>query len=275
MTENADFRPDVPSPARIYDYLLGGKDNYPADREAAEQIAAKLPRVRDAFQLNRAFLQRAVRFLVREAGIRQILDIGTGLPTVGNVHEVARAVSAGTRVVYVDNDPVVLAHGRDLLHGEPDTVILRHDLRRPAEILVDQALRKLIDFTEPVGLLLVAVLHFISDKDDPAGIIRQLLAPFPAGSYVVISHGTPDAVPAVNDAAEVYENATEQAYVRTRDQVLALVRGLDLVGPGITWMPEWRPEPDTVMPDDPSQYYYYALLARKPEPRVGAAPEAP
>jgi hypothetical protein len=258
------FRPDIASPARIYDYLLGGKDNYPADRQAGDEIAAHLPNIRRAFGWNRTFLRRAVRFLVAEAGIRQIIDIGTGLPTVGNVHEVAMQIAPAVRVVYVDNDPVVLTHGRDMLHGVPNTVILEHDLREPADILADPELRRLIDYSEPVAILLVAILHFIPDADDPAGVITKLLAPFPAGSYVVLSHATADGTPAINDAAKVYDEATAQAHVRSHDDVLALVRGLDLVEPGMVWTPQWHPEPGVEIPARPADSLYYALVARKP-----------
>ncbi len=258
------FRPDIPSSARIYDYLLGGKDNYPADRAAAAEIARALPNVRTAFQWNRAFLGRAVRYLVTGQGIRQFVDIGTGLPTVGNVHEVAQNAAPGTRVVYVDNDPVVLAHGRHLLHGATNTTILEHDLRQPEQILADPDLRALIDFEEPAALLLVAILHFISDDDDPGGIIRKLIDPFPSGSYLVMSHGTADAAPEVNDAAEVYEQTTSAAHVRSRDHIIRLIEGLDLVEPGIVWLPEWRPDPGSVPPPNPAEAYFYALVARKP-----------
>ena len=268
MTENEGwrkkFRPDIPSTARIYDYLLGGKDNYPADRAAAEEIAQVLPDVRTSCQRNRAFLGRAVRFLAAECGIRQFIDIGTGLPTVRNVHEVAHDAAPGSHVVYVDNDPVVLAHGRHLLHGLAGATILEHDLREPDEILADPGLRALIDFEEPVAVLLVAVLHFIPDEDDPAGIIGKLLEPFPAGSYLAVSHGTADAVPEVNEAAEVYQQATASAHVRGRDHLLRLVDGLDLVQPGIVWLPEWRPDPGGGPPASPVEAYLYALLARKP-----------
>jgi hypothetical protein len=262
------FRPDIPSPARIYDYLLGGKDNYPADRQAGDEIIARLPNSRQAVRWNRAFLQRAVRFLVNEAGIRQLIDIGTGLPSAGNVHQVAQHGRAGVRVVYVDNDPVVLAHGRAMLHGVADTLILEHDLRAPGEILADPELRRLIDFGEPVGILLLAVLHFISDEDDTAGIIAELLAPFPAGSYLALSHVTQDGTPAVDDVVDVYAEATAQGYPRRRDQVLAMVRGLDLVEPGMVWIPQWRPEPGAEMPAHPEQSYAYALVARKPRFRT-------
>jgi len=258
------FRPDIPSPARIYDYLLGGKDNYPVDRLAGEEIAAHLPNIRQAFGWNRTFLRRAVNFLVREAGIRQLIDIGTGLPAGGNVHEVATQADPATRIVYVDNDPVVLAHGRNMLHGVPSTVIIEHDLRAPAEILADPDLRRLIDFSEPVAILLVAVLHFVSDADDPAAIIAELLAPFPSGSYLALSHATADGTPAINDAAKVYDEATAQAHIRRRDDVLALVRGLDLVEPGMVWTPQWHPEAGSKMPRRPEEFFYYALVARKP-----------
>ena len=164
----------------------------------------------------------------------------------------------------MDNDPVVLAHGRDMLHGVPNTVIIEHDLRSPASILADPELRRLINFDEPVAILLVAVLHFIADADDPGAVIAELLAPFPSGSYLALSHATADGTPAINDAAKVYDEATAQAHVRGHDQVLALVRGLDLVEPGMVWTPQWRPEPEAEIPAHPEKSFYYALLARKP-----------
>ncbi len=258
------FRPDIPSPARIYDYLLGGKDNYPADREAGEEIAAKLPNIRRAAEWNRTFLRRAVAFLVREAGIRQLIDIGTGLPARGNVYDVATQADPATRIVYVDNDPVVLAHGRDLLHGVPNAVIIGRDLRAPAEILADPELRRLIDFAEPVAVLLVAVLHFISAAAAPAAVIAELLAPFPSGSYVALSHATADGNPAVKEAAKVYDTATAQVFLRGRDDILALTHGLELVKPGLVWTPQWHPEPGADMPPRPEEFICYALVARKP-----------
>jgi hypothetical protein len=258
------FRPDIPSSARIYDYFLGGKDNYPADRDAADQITAYLPNIREAAHINRAFVRRAVRYLVLEAGIRQLIDIGTGLPTMGNVHEVAMAANPATRVVYVDHDPVVLAHARDMLQGTPSAVIIGHDMRAPADILADPQLRQLVDFAEPVGVLFVSMLHFLSDTDDPAAIIGELLAPFPPGSHVALTHGTADAAPQVRAAARVYNAATTRMFVRSRAEVLALVRELDIVEPGLVWTPEWHPEPGEQIPARPSDCYYYALVARKP-----------
>ncbi|HEY0718992.1 MAG TPA: SAM-dependent methyltransferase, partial [Streptosporangiaceae bacterium] len=211
----------------------------------------------------RAFLGRAVRYLVGQQGVRQFVDIGAGLPTVGNVHEVAQEADPGTRVVYVDNDPVVLAHGRHLLHGVSGTAIIEHDLRRPEDILADPDLRALIDLDAPVAALLVAILHFIPDSDDPAAVIRKLMEPLPPGSHLVISHGTADAVPGVNDAAAIYRQSTSSAHVRSRDQLQRLIKGLELVEPGIVWLPEWRPDPGSEPPANPAEAYFYALVARK------------
>jgi hypothetical protein len=256
------FRPDIPSVARIYDYLLGGKDNYPADRAVGEAMIAQLPNVRRAVQWNRSFLRRVVRHLVGEAGIRQIIDVGAGLPTVGNTHEVALAACPQTRVLYVDNDPVVLAHARSMLHGVPGTAVIGRDLLEPETILADPALRELIDFGEPVALLFLSILHFVADEADPAGLIARLLAPFPAGSYVAISHATPDEIPEVNDVERVFDEATTRAHVRSRAQIRQLVAGLEIIEPGLTWPPEWRPDPGEEVPANAAESYYCVLVAR-------------
>jgi SAM-dependent methyltransferase len=258
------FRPDIPSPARIYDYLLGGKDNYPADRKAAEDLLVAVPDVRRFAQQNRSFLRRAVRYLAAEAGIRQFIDIGTGLPTQGNVHEIAQRAAPGARVVCVDNDPIVLAHGRALLHGVPNTDIIARDLRQPAAILGDADLRKLIDLSEPAGLLLVAVMHFIDDSDRPAELVRELADGLAPGSYVVLSHATADSRPESAAGEKVYERATTSIHARTRDEVAAMVAGLDLVEPGLVWGPQWRPEPDAKPDPDPGRSHVYVVVARKP-----------
>jgi len=257
-----EFRPDVPSSARIYDYFLGGKDNYPADREAGDVIAGILPGIRLAAQVNRAFVRRSVHYLVAEAGVTQLIDIGPGLPTRGNVHEVAHAANPASRVVYVDHDPVVLAHARDMLAGVDNVVLIARDMREPDAILGDEELRELIDFDQPVGLMFASMLHFLRDEDDPGGIIRRLLAPFPAGSYVALTHGTADVAPHVQDAANVYRQATTTMHVRTHEHVRSLVSGLELIEPGLVWTPEWCPEPDDPQMDHPSDCYYYALVAR-------------
>jgi SAM-dependent methyltransferase len=261
------FRPDIPSAARIYDYLLGGKDSYPADRAVAESIIAQLPNARLAVQWNRAFLRRVVRYLVNEAGIRQIVDIGAGLPTAGNTHEIARDADAEARVVYVDHDPVVLAHARSMLHNVPNTAIIEQDLLEPDEILANPALRSLIDFREPTAFLFLSILHFVSDESDPAGLIAALLEPFPGGSHVAISHATPDTVPEVSDAARAFDEATEQAHVRSRADIMKLVSGLELIEPGLTWPSEWRPDPGDVVPPDAAESYYCVLAAQKPARR--------
>ncbi len=260
------FRPDIPSPARMYNYFLGGKDHYEADRKAAEQVIATIPEVRVFARENRAFLRRAVRFLVRECGIRQIIDIGTGLPTEGNVHEVAHEYDPDVRVVYVDHDPVVLAHGRNMLNGVPGTAIIGRDLLEPAAILADEELLGLIDFTEPAAVLLVAVVHFISDFAHPADLIEQLVRPLAPGSYVALSHATSDTRPREAAAVErIYRGTTTDIHARTRDQVLALLGGdLELVEPGLVWGPSWRPEPGAAPASDPKNSNMYAVLARKP-----------
>ena len=268
MTYDGDwretFRPDIPSAARVYDYLLGGKDNYPADRAVGEAMIAQLPNVRLAVQWNRAFLRRVVRYLVGEAGLRQIIDVGAGLPAAGNTHEVALTACPEARVVYVDHDPVVLAHARNMLHGVPNTTIIGRDLLEPEEILADPMLRGLIDFGEPAALLFLSILHFVSDDDDPAGLIARLLAPFPAGSHVAISHATPDTVPEVHDMERVFDEATEQAHVRSRAEIRGLVAGLELIEPGLVWPPEWRPDPGEPVPPNAAEAYYCVVVASKP-----------
>ncbi len=258
------FRPDIPSAARVYDYLLGGKDNYPADRTVAESMIAQLPNVKLAVQWNRAFLHRVVRYLVKEAGIRQIIDIGAGLPTVRNTHEIALETDPSARVVYVDHDPVVLAHARAMIQAVPNTAIIEQDLLEPDKILADPALERLIDFGEPAALLFLSILHFVADEHDPAGLIARLTGPFPAGTHVAISHATPDTVPAVHDVERVFDHATEQAHVRSRAEVRRLVAGMEIVEPGLTWPPEWRPDPGEVVPANADQAYYCVVVARKP-----------
>jgi hypothetical protein len=261
------FRPDIPSTARIYDYVMGGKNNYPADREAGEKIMAMFPPgyVRAAARENRNFLGRVVRYLAVEAGIRQFLDIGTGLPTMNQVHEIAQDVRTDCRVVYVDHDPVVLAHARDMLNAIPNTTIIQHDLRDPAAILEDPELRTLLDLGEPVALLLVAVLHFIEDSDEPWRLVRTLLDAFPSGSYLAISHVTADSNEQVDEATRVgYSAATSSALGRPRGQVSAFFDGLELVEPGLVWLSQWRPDADTGMRDNPSESMCWCAVARKP-----------
>ncbi len=258
----ADIDTSRPHPARMYNYYLGGKDNYLVDQEAAEEVLRLAPAVRLIARENRAFLQRAVRFLVAEAGIRQIIDIGTGIPAAGNVHEIAQAITPNVRVAYVDNDPIVHVHANALLTGSGATAIVLADVREPEIILTDPQVRALIDFTEPVALLLVAIMHFVSDAEDPAGIIevfREALAP---GSYLALSHATGDFHPqAAARAAAVYDRATAPLALRSRAQIAALFSGFEMVDPGVVQLPRWRP--GRRPPRDLSKIMGYCGLGRK------------
>jgi hypothetical protein len=262
-----DLRTDRPHPARVYDYLLGGKDNFEADRAAAQQGMKANPNSLIPPRENRAFLQRAVRYLAAQAGIRQFLDIGTGIPTAPNVHQVAQAVAPQARVVYVDNDPIVLAHARALLTSSPEgrTEYIDADLRDVDGILNSPYLRATLDLTEPVGLLLIAILHFVGDDDDPYGIVERLLAALPAGSYLALSHLTGDFDPqAWEGVAAVYRRSGVTMQVRSRPQIERFFAGLDLVEPGLQVLPHWRPDP-TGEPSHASdtQVSVYGGVARK------------
>ena len=247
-----EINTSVPNPARIYDYLLGGKDNYLADREVAEQVVAIAPVARDVVRDNRAFLRRAVRFLTREAGIRQFIDLGSGLPTQGNVHEIAQSIAPDARVVYVDSDAMVVTHSRALLAGD-NALAIQADLREPDAILGHPEVRELIDFDQPVALLLVAILHFIPDDQDPLGIVARFRDALPTGSYLAISHGTRD-IPVRPDmsAAEMaemgkrverlYQLTTASIVTRTGEQVERFFDGFDLLDPGLVEIQLWRPD---------------------------------
>ncbi|SCG65178.1 SAM-dependent methyltransferase [Micromonospora humi] len=243
----------VAHPARRYNYWLGGKDNFQADRESGDAMAAAFPTIRTSALENRRFLRRAVRHLAAEAGIRQFLDIGTGIPTADNTHEVAQSVDPRARVVYVDNDPIVLAHARALLTStaEGATAYLDADLRDPERILAHPDLRRTLDLTQPVALMLVAVLHFVPDTDDPYATVARLLDALPAGSHLVASHATHDHLPA-HLAAEAKAAARGGGphgviNLRARDEIVRFFDGLDLVEPGVCSVAEWRadgePEP--------------------------------
>jgi S-adenosyl methyltransferase len=247
----------VPNPARIYDYLLGGKDNYPADREVTEQLLALAPVAREVVHDNRAFLRRAVRFLTQEAGIRQFIDLGSGLPTQGNVHEIAQAIAPDARVAYVDNDAMVVTHSRALLAGH-NTLAVEADLRMPDLIVGNPEVRELIDFDQPIALLLVAILHFIPDEDDPLGIVRRFRDALPSGSYLVISHGTRDVPVRPDMSAEamaemgarverLYQQTTAYIVTRTRGQVERFFDGFDLLDPGLVEIQRWRPDDQRTM----------------------------
>ncbi|MCN9240624.1 SAM-dependent methyltransferase [Streptomyces sp. RY43-2] len=248
-----------PHPARIYDYLLGGKDNYDVDRRAGDELAATAPEVRIGLRANRAFLRRAVRYVVG-SGVRQLLDIGTGLPTSPNVHEVAQEVAPDVRVAYVDNDPIVSAHGSALLSGCGTTRNVLADLRDPQAVVDHPEVRQVIDFDEPVAVLLVAILHFLTDAEKPEQVVATLRDALPAGSFLVLSHATGDF--ADRTAAQaVYNKATATLNLRSRAEVERFFDGFDLVEPGLAQVPYWRP--DTPPPPRSGEIGIYGGVARK------------
>jgi len=255
---------DRPSAARIYDYWLGGSHNFAVDREVARQFTAMVPDTALIMQANRAFLHRAVRYLV-DAGIRQFLDLGSGIPTLGNVHEVAQRAAADARVVYVDVDPVAVAHSRQMLAGNELAVVIQEDLRRPEHILSHPDVRGLLDFDQPVALLLLAVMHFIPDTDEPAAILSRFSDALAPGSYVVLSHGTADGIS--RDAAvrlvELFKRTPTPVVSRTRHAIEQLFAGFDLVEPGLVWSPLWRPEHPDEVGDKPEQAAAYVGVGRK------------
>jgi SAM-dependent methyltransferase len=256
---------DVPHPARIYDYLLGGKDNFDADRKAARAGIAAAPEVRDIARANRQFLVRAVKFAARR-GIRQFIDIGTGIPTSPNVHEVAQSTAPDARVVYVDNDPIVLVHARALMAGPGHgaTTVVHADLRDPQAILTHPDVTQVIDFDQPVAILLIAVLHHLTDSDNPAGIVARLLAPAATGSLLILSHLAEDLRPAQSaGVAGAAKKAAVTLIPRRRDQVLGFLDGLDLVEPGLVQIPLWRPDVTQNANVNPDRVWSYAAVAHK------------
>jgi hypothetical protein len=243
--EDPRFDVSVPHIARVYNYWLGGKDHFAADRIAAEQTIAVYPGIRDSARANRAFLARAVRYLAGTAGIRQFLDIGTGLPTVQSTHEIAQSVAPDSKIVYVDNDPLVLAHARALLTSSADgaTAYLDADLRDVDKILAHAA--DTLDFGQPVAIMLIAILHYIPDADEARLIVARLLESVPAGSYLVISHAGSDLFPAEISAFEksLNEHLPDDRHVaRARDEVERFFDGTDLVPPGVVRVSQWRPD---------------------------------
>jgi hypothetical protein len=258
------FDPTVAHQARMYDYLLGGKDNYAADREAADAWLEVDPRAVVTARANRAFLGRAVRYLVADAGIRQFLDIGTGIPTAGNTHEVAQAIAPESRVVYVDYDPIVLAHARALLTSGAAgaTDYIDADLRDTGTIL--RRASKVLDFTRPVAVTLLAILHGIPDADDPHAIVAQIMNAVPSGSYLAISHGGSDLFDeeTLDDLKAVTKQkmACQQLALRSREEVARFFDGMDLVEPGLVRLVEWHPDPAA---DSADKSTFWCAVGRK------------
>ena len=269
--DNGDVPPEIdtskPHSARIYDYYLGGKDNFAADRETAVKAMEAWPPIRTAARENRAFLGRAVRYLAEEAGITQFLDLGSGLPGVGNVHEIAQDVNRAARVVYVDNDPIVLAHGRALLDSTPEgkAVYIEADMREPEKILEHPVTRDTLDFSKPVALIFIGVLHFFMADDEVRRIVEPLIDAVPSGSYVAAAHVTSEfSRAATTEAGNVYTRSGVGVIGRDADVFADLVfNGLTLVPPGVVVVSEWRPEPGAILPPR-ADVTINGAVARKP-----------
>jgi hypothetical protein len=260
-----EINTNVAHPARVYDYWLGGKDNFPADRALAEHIMQAIPTMRAMARANRAFLSRSVHYLAAEAGVRQFLDIGTGIPTSPNVHEVAQAAAPDARVVYVDNDPIVLAHARALMGSQNigETAFILADLHQPQAILDHPTLKATLDLTQPVAVMMVAVLMYFRDTEDPNpyGMVSTLLEPMPSGSYLAVTHPTADFDPqAMAGAVAAAEQAGVTLVPRSRAETEAFFTGLELVEPGVVPVLAWRPDEP---PAEPHSAYYWAGVGRK------------
>jgi hypothetical protein len=264
LSRQAGIDTSVAHPARVYDYWLGGKDNFAADREAAERVLAATPGLRVRVRANRAFLARAVRYLSAEEGIRQFLDIGTGIPSANNTHEVAQAVAPDSRIVYVDNDPIVLTHARALLASGPEgsTQYVDGDIRDSAAIV--EAAAGTLDFSQPTALMLLGIMHLVQDSEDPYRIVADLMSPLPSGSYLVLSHPASDFN--VTEQAEAQRRYNERVStpqtLRTREEVARFFEGLELVPPGLVYVHTWRPDPGDIVPQDGKSAH--GGVARKP-----------
>jgi hypothetical protein len=264
--EPPEIDTEVPNSARIWNYWLGGKDNFPVDREAGDDYRAIYPEIVDVARASRRFLTRAVRYLAGQAPVRQILDIGTGLPTADNTHEVAQRVAPDAKVVYVDNDPVVLAHARALLTTttrQGDTAYIDADLHDPDTIL--GAAARTLDFTQPIGLMLLGILGHIEDDEEARAIVKRLMDALPPGSYLTICDGTNDISEAGVEAQRRYNESGAVPYrLRSATQVTAFFEGLEVVEPGVVSCPRWRPDPDDRSRGLPAEMDQFAGVGRKP-----------
>ncbi|MFT2018751.1 SAM-dependent methyltransferase [Streptomyces sp. 796.1] len=252
--------------ARVYDYILGGKTNYVVDQEAGDIMTQEWPALPVHMRENRFFMHRAAQYLAREEGIRQFLDIGTGIPTEPNLHEVVQETAPDARVVYVDNDPIVLTHAQALLVSKPQgrTAYIDADMRDPAAILAAPEVADTLDLSKPVGLMIIGIVHFLVDEDDAIGIVRRLLDPLPSGSFLAMTIGTADFAPAeVGKVASEYERRGMPMRLRTRPEAEAFFAGLDLVEPGITQVHHWKPDASTDPNIDDRDIAMYGAVARK------------
>jgi hypothetical protein len=242
----ARIDPTIPHPARIYDYLLGGKDNFVSDRAAAEQLIKVSPGTREGVRAHRAFLGRGVRYLAEDAGIEQFLDIGTGIPTQGNTHEIAQEINPRARVAYVDNDPIVLAHGRALLTSTETgaTTVIEADLRKPDVILSNPEVGKVLDFSQPIAVILAGVLHFVADGENPYEAVERCKAAVPSGSHLLLSHVTLDFAPRTEreEFTKPYDKGSAPMIPRSHTEVMGFFKGWELVAPGLVEVVDWRPD---------------------------------
>jgi SAM-dependent methyltransferase len=261
--EPMSFDTTVAHPARVYDYWLGGKDNFAPDREAARKVVEHNPAIVPGVRTNRAFLARAVRYLVNEQGIDQFLDLGTGLPSADNVHEVAQAANPQAKVVYVDNDPIVLVHAHALLTGTPGTVsYVDADIRDTATVLREAA--RTLDFNRPIGVLLLMTLQFVMGEHDPYALVRALLDAVPPGSYLVISHPASDVDEGANEGTRKYNEVVSSSMARrSHEEITRFFDGLEILAPGVVQIPRWRPAPEDTLPRNVT-IPAYAAMGRKP-----------
>jgi hypothetical protein len=260
--QEPEINTSVPQTARIWNYWLGGKDNFPVDRQVGDQILKAFPAIVENARASRAFLARAIRYLAGEAGIRQFLDIGTGLPTANNTHQVAQAVAPECRIVYVDNDPVVLAHARALLTSSPEgaTAYIDADLRDPDRVLQEAA--RTLDFTRPIAIMLMGILGHIADDGQAQSIVTRLVDAVPSGSYLTMNDGT-DTSEEVVEAARIWNQSANPTYhLRSPDRIARFFDGLELVEPGVVSPPRWRPEPSSS--GLPAEIDSYCGVGRKP-----------
>jgi hypothetical protein len=268
VTARDDIDISRPHPARVYDYWLNGENNYPADAAAAEEVARVWPGVKLGARLNRDFMHRATRWLVTEAGVRQFLDIGTGIPTEPNLHQVAQELAPDTRVLYVDNDPVVFEDAKALLNGSPEgrTGYLQADFTDPGSILGASELGETLDLEQPVALSLIALLHFVTDERGAHEIVGRYMEALPSGSYLVVTHVTGDFDPdLLTRVAEAYQSTVAEGQIRSSCEVSRFFEGLELVDPGVVVAHRWRPEAGEPQPDiTDAEFPCYGAVARKP-----------
>ncbi|MGI8307356.1 SAM-dependent methyltransferase [Saccharopolyspora hattusasensis] len=254
---------EKPSAARCYDFYLGGAHNFAVDRELGRKVMEVVPNVREVARNNRGFLRRAVRYCL-DRGVRQFLDIGSGIPTAGNVHEIAQAIDPTTRVVYVDNEPVAVAHSRSILNGNENATIVQADLVDVDDVLDAPETRRLLDFSQPIAVMMVALVHFVPDSRKPREVIRRYHDRLPAGSYLGFSHVTGDHYPeGVQGLVELYKSSTNPVTLRTRDEVAELVSDFEIVDPGVVYVPDWRPDTHEDVWEKPERSIVYGAVACK------------